>query len=484
MGRVALKIAHSAEARVRLLHEARLLERITIPGVVRFRQVAADGSWLALEPIPGQAAHLWAADRSLSEIVDLLIGLCEILGTLHDQGILHGDLKPTNVLVEPSQQPRLIDFGVVGPTPTRATGFHGTLGYAAPEQLSGEPPTLSTDLYNLGALAYRLVTGRTPFVGADPAALAYLPLHNLPLPPSALRPQLPAGLERILLSLLAADPAQRPPSAQVVAQRLRTCLQGTLARSVFGHHAARAALRRQVVRVTRGQPGLMLVHGPKGSGRGCLIDEALDIASQAGLTILSLASSSVSRERAQLLLERILGGEAVALTLDIHDPRTLALCRIVHAQQSPTLLLLAALRPTASLLALGVEPVPVGQLTVLDVELFLQQLDIDPARAQELHLRARGLSGRLYSLLCAPLDLDDLDPLAQQLLVLVENGPAPVWQLATSLGLSEHSLLDVADPLLDCNLLTESSDGATLGPGQRRITRPSLAAGSPVEPRD
>ena len=163
-GTVALKIASSDRARQTILREARLLEQIDHRYVVKLVGVDPDGKWLALENVDGATVDIWGKGQPVHIVVDFLARLAEGLGILHQSDIVHGDLKPANVLVDRSRYPRLIDLGVSGLDEAALRGgFHGTLGYAAPEQLRGLDPPPASDLYALGVLAYQLTTGQPPF---------------------------------------------------------------------------------------------------------------------------------------------------------------------------------------------------------------------------------------------------------------------------------------------------------------------------------
>jgi serine/threonine protein kinase len=164
---------------------------------------------------------------SADEAARLTRGAAEGVAYVHDRGILHRDLKPMNVLVDPQGRPRVTDFGLARhlsqPSQLTETGLVlGTPRYMAPEQARGQVLAVSTatDIYGLGTILYYLLTGRPPFCGDS----AYVILHSLiedpPLPPSDLNPDVPKDLEAICLRCLAKEPGQRYPFALALVHAL------------------------------------------------------------------------------------------------------------------------------------------------------------------------------------------------------------------------------------------------------------------------
>ena len=118
---------------------------------------------------------------------------------------------------------RILDFGVARSGDVTLTVSHGILGtvsYMAPEQVRGEPLDGRADLWALGVLLYEMLTGRRPFEGEHEIAIAHAILHSEPARPSALRPEIPAELDALVLGLLARQPDGRPVSAEAVAAEL------------------------------------------------------------------------------------------------------------------------------------------------------------------------------------------------------------------------------------------------------------------------
>jgi hypothetical protein len=154
--------------------------------------------------------------------------VADALAAAHARGIVHRDIKPQNLMVSPEGRVRLCDFGIahlmVTTTELTAAGSSlGTPSYMAPEQFRAEPIDPRTDLYALGCVLYELLTGAKPFDGGgNPHALMHQHLNQPPPAPRSRRPDVPEPLDRLVLDLLAKNPAERPPTADAVAAFLRS----------------------------------------------------------------------------------------------------------------------------------------------------------------------------------------------------------------------------------------------------------------------
>ncbi|MEY2430458.1 MAG: eukaryotic-like serine/threonine-protein kinase, partial [Acidimicrobiaceae bacterium] len=155
------------------------------------------------------------------------------LGFAHRNGVVHRDVKPGNVLISPSGQVKVADFGIaraLGADPdsnlTQAGSVMGTATYFAPEQAQGHPLDPRSDLYSLGVVLYEMVTGRPPFSGESPVAIAYKHVQEQPAPPRHVNTNVPSDLEAVILKLLSKNPQARYPSAEDLRADLRRFREG------------------------------------------------------------------------------------------------------------------------------------------------------------------------------------------------------------------------------------------------------------------
>jgi WD40 repeat protein len=165
---------------------------------------------------------------------ELGAGIARGLAAVHELGFVHRDLKPENVLLDDAGSPKISDFGLVRRAPgvavsqalTKTGEVLGTIAYMAPEQLDGKHVDARADLYSLGATIYDLIAGEPPFTG-DSMVLVKKILVDRPRPLRDHEPSVPAELDRLVLSLLAKEPAQRPATGQSVANQLEALTRGT-----------------------------------------------------------------------------------------------------------------------------------------------------------------------------------------------------------------------------------------------------------------
>jgi hypothetical protein len=150
--------------------------------------------------------------------------LAAALAYAHAQGVVHRDVKPTNVLFDEDGRAKLADFGVAritdAPTLTEAGTVLGTAAYISPEQATGEPAGPATDVYSFGVLLYRMLTGRLPFESNSALELASMHATSEPPPIASLRPDAPPELERLAMWTLAKRPEDRPPDGTALLAQL------------------------------------------------------------------------------------------------------------------------------------------------------------------------------------------------------------------------------------------------------------------------
>jgi hypothetical protein len=289
--RVALKLlTQRGLARPRFDREYRSLTRLDHPNIVRVYQfgLTEEGQrYLTMEVVEGEAAQVHAkalgrpgTPARTARVLHVVREVALALAYLHDRGLVHRDLKSSNVMVLADGGVKLLDFGtarLLDPDDeiTRHGEFVGTFAYASPEQLRGDPVDARTDLYALGVLFYRLLTGKRPFEGDNPHALARLHLEHVPPPPDEVVAGVPPAAAALVMRLLEKDAAARPATAWIVAEALGRLLgdggadpagPGDLcAPELVGREDEVARLRAFLDDRLPGR--VLLVSGPEGAGR-------------------------------------------------------------------------------------------------------------------------------------------------------------------------------------------------------------------------
>jgi serine/threonine-protein kinase len=163
------------------------------------------------------------------EIVD---GILRALDYSHRGGIVHRDIKPANVMLTRNHEVKVMDFGIAramgdsAATMTQTAQVIGTAQYLSPEQARGERVDARSDLYSTGCVLYELLTGRPPFTGDSPVAIAYQHVREEPIPPSQVDPNIPKWCDAMVLKAMAKDPAHRYQSAPEFRQDIQRAMQG------------------------------------------------------------------------------------------------------------------------------------------------------------------------------------------------------------------------------------------------------------------
>jgi len=214
--------------RERFLREARAVNRINHRNIVEISDVGeADGvAYLVMEYVEGDSlhAHVQRGRFDWQRAARVGVQIASALARAHQMGIVHRDLKPENVLIVRDDAGRdivkLTDFGIAKimdmPSLTFSEQLFGTPGYIAPEYVEGIPSDERADIYSLGVVLYEMITGTLPYEWEGQADLLLKPITHAPIPPSQRVGLLPAGLESLLLSMLARRADERPRDAFAV----------------------------------------------------------------------------------------------------------------------------------------------------------------------------------------------------------------------------------------------------------------------------
>jgi serine/threonine-protein kinase len=245
------------EMRKRFRREAMALSKLNHPNIATIHDFNTEGEvdFLAMEYISGvtlgEKSHSGALPEA--EVVQLGKQAAEALEAAHEQGMIHRDLKPGNIMVTPKGLVKVLDFGLakllwpsgtIDKTLTLASAgteaLSGTLPYMAPEQLEGREVDERTDIHALGAILYKLATGKRPYPQESPSELIHAILHKPPELPRSLGAQVSEGLERIIFKCLEKEPGNRYASAKELQADLNTLESGDLSALSAGKLGRRA----------------------------------------------------------------------------------------------------------------------------------------------------------------------------------------------------------------------------------------------------
>ncbi|MCL4222987.1 MAG: protein kinase [Myxococcales bacterium] len=237
---VALKIMPRPRTGTNLRGEFVALARLRHPNVVSvldYGLTDAGHEYFTMELVAGPSLLEAATPATGRRCFALLGGVLDALSAVHAGGMVHADIKPSNILVDggvlesaPDRAARLVDFGLAAPLadPSGPTA-RGTIGHAAPEAWSGRLDPRS-DLYSFGVVLWQLVMGARPFAGATARAVVAAQRAGAPPDPRRLRPDLPPALAELMVALLDPAPGARPQTADEVLERWRAIADG------LGHH--------------------------------------------------------------------------------------------------------------------------------------------------------------------------------------------------------------------------------------------------------
>ncbi len=214
------------EASERFMREARMVARLSHPNIMTLYDVGHESDWhyLILEYIPGKNLykHLLENEEpfALNVALRTIRSILEALAYAHEQGIVHRDIKPQNIMITPTGQIKVTDFGLaLSQGDLRLTqdgAFVGTVYYVAPEMAMGHAFDHRADLYAVGALFYELLTGTPPFAGDNPMAVLSKILTSPVLSPRMINADVPRPIETVIMRLLERNASDRYVSAEEV----------------------------------------------------------------------------------------------------------------------------------------------------------------------------------------------------------------------------------------------------------------------------
>ncbi len=218
------------QSRTRFVAEARAAAGLMHPGIVDvydFGEAPGGTMFMSMRYIEGQDLKEILVKRgrlSPAEAIDTAVQVCHALSVAHANDLIHRDVKPQNIMIDRGGVVRLTDFGVVkalsGPALTQAGMTFGTAAYLSPEQATGAAISPASDIYALGCVIYEMLAGTPPFVGDNPAVVAYKQVWDQPRPLHDLVPDVPPSLEAVVMRCLNKDPNRRYPTTEMLAADL------------------------------------------------------------------------------------------------------------------------------------------------------------------------------------------------------------------------------------------------------------------------
>jgi predicted ATPase len=292
---------------VDFFHQYTISKGLDLSGVVRIYDLEeVAGSYaLIMEDFGGisLARHIQAHFLPLPDVLHIMIQLVDTLQALGQRRILHKDIKPSNILINPhTKQVKLIDFGIASLLPRETPeilhpqGLEGTLAYISPEQTGRMNRGIDyrTDFYALGVSLYELLTGKLPFESADPLELIYCHLAQTAVPAHLVNPDVPVVVSQIVAKLMAKNAEDRYQSALGLKFDIEKCLQQwqeigvveewpigqrdlgdrfIIPDKLYGRTTEVEALFSAFNRVSQGQTELILIAGSSGIGKTAVINE-------------------------------------------------------------------------------------------------------------------------------------------------------------------------------------------------------------------
>jgi beta-lactam-binding protein with PASTA domain/tRNA A-37 threonylcarbamoyl transferase component Bud32 len=234
-------LARDATFQARFRREAQSAASLNAPSVVAVYDTGedtVDGArvpYIVMEYVEGQTLRdlLRNGERLLpTRALEITDGVLAALDYSHNNGIIHRDVKPANVMLDSTGQVKVMDFGIAravadsGATMTQTANVLGTAQYLSPEQARGEVVDARSDLYSTGCLLYELLANRPPFQGESPVAVAYQHVRENPIPPSTINPDVTPEMDAIVMKALAKNPDNRYQSAAEMRSDIQRALQG------------------------------------------------------------------------------------------------------------------------------------------------------------------------------------------------------------------------------------------------------------------
>lgn len=221
----------------RFRREAQSVAKLSHPNIVSVYDVGEEDGiyYIIMEYIDGRTLKEVIMEKGklpVNEAVQISEQICQGIGHAHENGIVHRDIKPHNILITKSGLVKVTDFGiaraVTAATVTHTGNIIGSVHYFSPEQAKGEDAGVRSDIYSAGVVLYEMLTGKVPFDGETPISVAIKHIQEKPVPPSHIERDISPELERVVMRAMEKDPILRYQTAFEMASDLKTVLEGRI----------------------------------------------------------------------------------------------------------------------------------------------------------------------------------------------------------------------------------------------------------------
>lgn len=222
------RVSSSKEDKERFLVEARAAAALNHPNIATIYSIEEmDGkTFIVMELIDGVDLKdkINSGLMKVDEAIDVIIQIAEGLGKAHEKGVIHRDIKSSNIMITKDRKVKIMDFGLAklmdnSVITVKGTTL-GTAAYMSPEQAQGKSSTHLSDIWSLGVVAYEILTGELPFRAEHAAAWTYVILNDEPTPPSTIDKRIPQQFDSVILKMLEKEPGQRYQNVQALIEKL------------------------------------------------------------------------------------------------------------------------------------------------------------------------------------------------------------------------------------------------------------------------